>query len=158
MPRDLVIREFQREDLPALRNLILNAENFGEPFLESEMLILRRDGIPDFGIVYVVTMKNKIVGYITLRKKVFALSIDSIIVDKKYQRKGIGETLIQKAKTYARSKGFKVLRADTANFMEYAIRFYLACGFKPCGYVEHDWGLNTKQVHFYMDLSEQEER
>ena len=61
MPIDLVIREFQREDLPALRNLILNAENFGEPFLESEMLILRRDSIPDFGIVYVATMKNKIV-------------------------------------------------------------------------------------------------
>ena len=85
---------------------------------------------------------------------ILAIVIDTIIVEKIHQRKGIGRSLIEQAKMYARGENFKVLRVDTANFMTYAIRFYLACGFQPCGYVEHDWGLNIKQVHFYMDLSE----
>ena len=73
---------------------------------------------------------------------------------KEHQRKGIGRALIEKAKLYAKSEGFEVLRTDTASFMEYAILFYLECGFTPCGYVQHDFGLNTSQVHFYMDLRE----
>ena len=92
-------------------------------------------------------------GYITLRRNIFSLFIDSIIVGRKHQRRGIGRALIEKARAHTRNEGLRVLRTDTASFMDYAISFYLACGFKPCGYVEHDFGLNQKQVHFYMDLS-----
>lgn len=152
--KGLTIREFKDEDLTSLHNLILNAENFGEPFLKPEQLNIRRDSIPEFGRVYVACLKSEIAGYITLRKNIFALAVDSIIVKKEHQRKGIGKALIEKAKDYAKSEGIKVLRSDTGTFMEYAIKFYLACGFKPCGYVENDWGLNTKQLHFYKDLSE----
>ena len=59
MSKDLVIKEFKQEDLSVLRKIILDAENFGEPFLESEMLFLRRDSIPDFGCVYVASIKNE---------------------------------------------------------------------------------------------------
>ena len=153
MKGELIIREFRQEDLSDLRSLILEAENFGEPFMDSEMLNLKRDGISDFGHVYVAALENKIIGYITLRKNIFAVAIDSIIVKKEHQRKGIGRALVEKAKAYVKSEGFRVLRTDTASFMEYAILFYLACGFTPCGYVQHDFGLNNTQVHFYMDLS-----
>jgi len=148
------IRELKKEDLPTLRKLILEAENFGEPFLETELRNLKWDSVPDLGAVFVATVNNGPVGYITLRKKTFAVAIDSILVAKDHQRKGIGGSLIERAKEYAKSHGFKVLRVDTGNFMDYAIKFYLACGFLPCGYVEHDFGLNTKQVHFYMDLTQ----
>jgi GNAT superfamily N-acetyltransferase len=154
MLEGLVIREFEEGDLPALRCLILDAENFGEPFLEPEMLNIERDGVPEFGRVYVAAVDGEVVGYITLRRNIFALAVDSIIVDRNHQRRGIGRALIKRAKDYARSEGIKVLRTDTGTFMEYAIVFYQACGFEPCGYVEHDFGLHTRQLHFYMDLSE----
>ncbi len=79
--------------------------------------------------------------------------IDSIIVGRSYQRKGVGRKLVEKAKEYAKSQGIHVLRTDTGTFMDYAIKFYLACGFEPCGYVEHDFSLGSKQLHFYIDLS-----
>lgn len=154
MKGELMIREYEKADLPDLRSLILEAENFGEPFMESEMMNIKRDGISDFGHVYVAAFGSEVVGYVTLRKNIFAVAIDSIIVKREHQRKGIGRELVEKAKAYARSEGFRILRSDTASFMEYAIKFYLACGFVPCGYVHHDFGLNTTQVHFYMDLSD----
>ena len=154
MKGEIKIREYKDEDIPVLRPLIIEAENFGEPFMESEMLNIKRDSISDFGHVYVAALGNVVVGYITLRKNIFAVAVDSIIVKKEHQRKGIGRELVENAKAYARSEGFRVLRTDTASFMEYAIKFYLACGFLPCGYVHHDFGLNTTQVHFYIDLSD----
>jgi len=122
--------------------------------LETELHALKWYSIPDLGAVFVATVNNRPVGYATLRKNVFAVGIVSILVARDHQRKGIGRALIERAKEYAKSHGFKVLRVDTGNFMDYAIKFYLACGFLPCGYVEHDFGLNTKQVHFYMDLTQ----
>lgn len=147
------IRQLVKQDVPALRRIILEAENFGEPFLESELCNLKWFSIPDLGAVYVATVSDKLVGYIILRKKIFAVVIVSIVVAKNHQRQGIGCALVQRAKEYATSHKFNVLRVDTANFMDYAMKFYLACGFLPCGYVEHDFGLNTRQVHFYMDLT-----
>lgn len=149
----LKIRALKNEDLSPLRKLILEAENFGEPFLETEMRTLRWDSVPDLGKVFVATEENQLVGYIALRKRVFALNIDSIIVVKTHQRQGVGRALVGKAKDYAKSHGFKLVRVDTGNFMDYAIKFYIACGFLPCGYVENDFGLGNKQVHFYMDLT-----
>jgi len=148
------IRELKKEDFPTLRKLILEAENFGEPFLETELHALRWNSIPDLGAVFVAVINNRPIGYITLRKNIFAVVIVSIIVTKDKQRQGVGKALIEKAKEYAKSHRFSVLRVDTGNFMDYAIKFYLACGFLPCGYVEHNFGLNTKQVHFYMDLTQ----
>jgi ribosomal protein S18 acetylase RimI-like enzyme len=153
MLEDLIIREFEKDDIITLRDLILDAENFGGPFLNSEMLNIRRDSISDFGRVFVATFKGEVVAYITLRRNIFSLFIDSIIVGRKHQRQGIGRALIEKARAYTRNEGLQVLRTDTASFMDYAISFYMACGFKHCGYVEHDFGLNQKQVHFYMDLT-----
>jgi len=147
------IRELKKEYLPALRKLILETENFGEPFLETELHALKWCSIPDLGAVYVALFNNRPIGYMVLRKKVFAVVIISILVAKGHQRHGVGRALIERAKEYAKSHKFKVLRVDTANYMDYAIRFYLSCGFLPCGYVEHDFGLNTKQVHFFMDLT-----
>jgi len=39
--------------------------------------------------------------------------------------------------------------------MRIASRFYLACGFEPCGYVERDFSLGSKQLHFYIDLTKE---
>jgi ribosomal protein S18 acetylase RimI-like enzyme len=149
----VTIREYLPKDLTAVKALILEAENFGEPFLESELLHINKNTSLGLGKVFVATLKNRIVGYVSLGRRTFALMIDSIIVDRNHQRKGVGRKLVEEAKEYAKSQHLQVLRTDTGTFMDYAIKFYLACGFEPCGYVEHDFSLGSKQLHFYMDLT-----
>jgi GNAT superfamily N-acetyltransferase len=149
-----VVRKYDENDLSMLHELELSVKNFGEPFLESEMRFIKRDSIPEFGAVFVAENGGNIVGYITLSKNVFSVVIDSILVKGDMKRKGVGTALIEKAKEYTRSSGFKILRVDTGDFMDYAIDFYIKAGFLPCGFVSNDWGLNTNQIHFYMDLSE----
>jgi predicted N-acetyltransferase YhbS len=131
MYEDLIIREFEKDDITTLRDLILNAENFGGPFLNSEMLNIRRDSISDFGRVLVATLKGEVVGYITLRRNIFSLFIDSIIVGRKHQRRGIGRALIEKARAHTRNEGLQVLRTDTASFMDYASHSTWPAGSSP---------------------------
>ena len=147
------IREYSESDFPQLKKLILEAENFGDPFLENEVLNIKKNTTSGLGKVFVAAVGNQVVGFISLGRRVFALMIDAIIVGEEYQRKGVGKSLVEKAKRYAVSMGCQVLRTDTGTFMNYAIDFYLACGFEPCGYVEHDFSLNSKQLHFYINLT-----
>ncbi len=158
MALEVTIREYASTDLSRVKELILKAENFGEPFLETELLNIKKDTSPGLGQVFVATFKDQVVGYISLGRSFLALMVDAIIVEQKHQRKGVGRKLIEKAKEYAKSQGFQVLRTDTGTFMEYAIKFYLACGFEPCGYVEHDFSLGSKQLHFYIDLTKKEKQ
>jgi GNAT superfamily N-acetyltransferase len=149
------IREYSSADLSQIKKLILEAENFGDPFLETEILNIKKNVELGLGQVFVAVQGDNIIGYISLGRRVFALMIDSIIVGRVHQRKGVGTKLVEKAKAYAKSHGFRLLRTDTGTFMDYAIQFYLACGFEPCGYVEHDFSLGSKQVHFYLDLTKE---
>jgi len=151
--KQVIIRGYTHTDFTRVKELILKAENFGEPFLETELFNIKKNTSPGLGKIFVATLKDQVIGYISLGRKIFALMIDSIIVNRNYQRKGVGKKLIEKAREYAKSQGFHVLRTDTGTFMDYAIRFYLTCGFEPCGYVEHDFSLGSRQLHFYMDLT-----
>lgn len=155
MSNEIRIREYVSSDLSQVKKLILEAENFGEPFLKTELLNIKKNTTPGLGQIFVATLKNQVIGYISLSRRVFALMADSIIVDRTQQRRGVGKRLIEKAKDYAKSQGYHLLRTDTGTFMDYAIKFYLACGFEPCGYVEHDFSLGSKQIHFYIDLTKQ---
>jgi hypothetical protein len=78
MLEDFSIRIFRKEDLPSIRSLKLEAENFGELFLEPELLNIKRDSNPDFGRVYVALLEESIVGYVTLRKNIFAQHISEL--------------------------------------------------------------------------------
>ncbi len=147
------IREYLPADFDAVRTLIRGAENFGEPFLDTELLNIKKNTTQGLGKIFVATLEGEIVGFISLGRRVFALIIDSIIVARQHQRRGVGKKLVETAKEYARSQGYQLLRTDTGTFMEYAIKFYLACGFEPCGYIEHDFSLASKQLHFFIDLT-----
>ncbi len=154
--KDVLIRQYSTSDFPQVKKLILEAENFGEPFLNSEVMNIKKNTTLGLGAVFVAVLNTQIIGYISLGQRVFALKVDSIIVDSNYQRKGVGKQLIGKAKEHARNHDFEILRTDTGTFMNYAIRFYLACGFEPCGYVDHDFSKGSTQLHFYLDLSKKD--
>jgi len=155
MDLKVAVREYSSNDFSRVKELILKAENFGEPFLETELLNIKKNTSLGLGKVFVATLEDEVISYISLGRRVFALMVDSIIVDRDYQRRGVGRKLIEKAREYAKSQGCHVLRTDTGTFMDYAIKFYLSCGFEPCGYVEHDFSLSSKQMHFYMDLTKE---
>jgi GNAT superfamily N-acetyltransferase len=156
-PLRVLVREYASSDFPQVKRLMLDAENFGEPFFEPEILNIKKNTTPGLGKVFVANTGERVVGYTSLGRRIFALMIDSIIVDRGCQRESVSRDLVENAKEYAKSQGLHVLRADTGAFMDYAIRFYLACGFEPCGYVEHDFSLGSKQLHFYIDLSKESE-
>jgi GNAT superfamily N-acetyltransferase len=149
----ITIRDYRPADVGEVRTLVLEAENFGQPFLETELLNIKKNTTAGLGKIFVATLEGEIVGFISLGRRIFALMIDSIIVARQYQRKGVGRRLVEHAVEYAKSAGYHVLRTDTGTFMDYAIKFYLACGFEPCGYVEHDFSLGSKQLHFFIDLT-----
>jgi GNAT superfamily N-acetyltransferase len=151
----IAIRDYRPSDVNEVRTLVLEAENFGEPFLETELLNIKKNTTAGLGKIFVATLEGEVVGFISLGRRIFALMIDSIIVTRQHQRKGVGRRLVEHAVEYAKSTGYQVLRTDTGTFMDYAIKFYLACGFEPCGYVEHDFSLGSKQLHFFIDLTKQ---
>lgn len=82
---EIAIRENEPRDLARVRELILEAENFGRPFLETELLNLKKNTSLGLGKVFVAAFKNKVVGYISLGRRTFALMMDSIIVDRHHQ-------------------------------------------------------------------------
>lgn len=150
---NISIREYRSSDFDEVRTLVLYAENFGDPFLETELLNVKKNTIEGLGKIFVATLAGETIGFISLGRRVFALMIDSIIVAREHQRKGVGRRLVERAVEYAKYKGYQLLRTDTGTFMDYAIKFYLACGFEPCGYIEHDFSLSSKQLHFFIDLT-----
>ena len=89
MDLEAVIREYASTDFPRVRELILKAENFGESFLEAELLNIKKNTSLGLGKVFAATLKTQVIGYISLGRRIFALMVDSIIVDRNHQRKGV---------------------------------------------------------------------
>jgi len=86
MGLEVAIREYVSTDFSQVKELILKAENFGEPFLGNELLNIKKNTSLGLGKVFVATLKDEVIGYISLGRRVFALMVDSIIVDRNHQR------------------------------------------------------------------------
>lgn len=152
----IILRELEEKDGPEVVELILKAENFGSLFLEDEKKRITVCGVfPEFGRVIIAenSLTRQIVGYAVIEFRWRALVIMSIITHHDYLRQGIGRQLIEEIKEIGESHPeVNVIRVDTGDFMDYAQRFYLACGFQICGFVSHDLSWNNHQVHFTYPL------
>ena len=62
MSIELEIREYASSDQPQVRRLILEADNFGEPFLETEILNIKKNTIPGLGQIFVASLRDRVVG------------------------------------------------------------------------------------------------
>jgi len=56
----VLIREYNSSDFPQVKKLILDAENFGEPFLETEILNIKKNTTLGLGKVFVATVSDQI--------------------------------------------------------------------------------------------------
>ena len=150
------IRELVEDDFKQLAEIILNAENFGTLFLDSEIKRMKiYNKISELGKTFVAVDldKEKIVGYICLEFKWRSLVIQSMVTHHQYLRKGIGKKLVQRTIEIGEEHPvINIVRVDTGDFMEYAQKFYLSCGFQICGYVSHDMSWFNHQVHFVYPL------
>ncbi len=139
-----------------LQNLIVKAENFGEPFLDNEFKIINTfHNSPNYGTIILALniQKDEIIGYAAIEYGWRSLIIKSLIVHHNYLRKKVGSGLINYIKDLGEKKpNITVVRVDTADFMIYAQRFYLANDFIITGHVSHDLSWNNTQIHFSVPL------
>ncbi|MHA1225424.1 MAG: GNAT family N-acetyltransferase [Candidatus Hodarchaeales archaeon] len=152
---DIVFREFQKNDWPKLKKVILEAENFGEPFLEHEKKLIDTFSSSPLGkvLIGIETESNDVVSYTCLELSWRAIIIKSFITAKNYQRKGIGSLMINEIRKLAlKNPDIQIIRVDTGDFMDYAQKFYTTVGFQICGFVMHDMSWHNHQVHFVMKV------
>jgi ribosomal protein S18 acetylase RimI-like enzyme len=155
------VREFQPNDRRAVEEMILQAENFGIPFLDDENLKIKvYTTFPQFGRVLVAfdSKSDEIVGYSTIRFDWRALVITSVITHHSHLRCGIGTKMIERIKEIGKEHPLTdVIRVDTGDFMDYAHQFYLSCGFERMAHVPHYLSWNNHQVVFAYPIQKREE-
>ena len=84
------------------------------------------------GVAYVYVNNNKIIGLVEVSKEPYYKPIgiiDNLIVDSKYQGKGIGKLLINKVEDIYRKKRFSMLYTITHKKAP-AVKFYKKLGYK----------------------------
>jgi ribosomal protein S18 acetylase RimI-like enzyme len=91
------------------------------------------------------------IGYITCRKTTETFKIETLAVDRMYQRKGIGISLITRLENYLLETlkddpiVINVITDDAVN--DPVQEFYKRCGFNVSGTVENEYRLGDRQVH-----------
>lgn len=153
---NVIIKKYSPEYSEQLQELIINAENFGEPFVEYEFKVINTfHNAKDYGQVLLALdeQKNEVLGYCSLEISWGSLIIKSIAVHYKHLRKGIGTIIIDYIKNLGeKHQSINVVRVDTGDFMVYAQKFYLANGFFITGHVSHDLSWHNHQIHFSYPL------
>lgn len=152
------IREYEDTDWPQVREIILYAENFGPNFLQYEKRTIEMlKEFPIRGKVLVAENKRsrKVIGYAAVEFRWRSMAIMSVAVHHDHLRRRVGSRIIERIKEEGRKHPeMDVLRVDAGDFMTYAHRFYLSCGFQVCGFVMHDMSWFNHQVHFVFPLKE----
>ncbi|MFW9927472.1 MAG: GNAT family N-acetyltransferase [Candidatus Thorarchaeota archaeon] len=147
-----VVRDYQESDWNEVEQMILNAENFGVTFLEHEKLRIDVFAhFPTYGRVLIAfdSENMKVVGYAAVQFEWKALVINSMITHHEYLRMGIGHLMMKRIMEIGQKQPIiDVIRVDTGDFMEYAQKFYLSCGFERAGHVPHYLSWNNHQVVF----------
>ena len=105
MSKEVVIRDYRKEDLPAVKRLMLQYlprfyDDIDESFSES-LTEAHEKGYDSFGYfttakhVWIAEIKKEIVGMMAVSiKRGGSVKISPIIIDEAYRRKGIGQKLI----------------------------------------------------------------
>jgi N-acetylglutamate synthase-like GNAT family acetyltransferase len=112
-----------------IQNFIWNKEEFVQKQIENgEYFLAQENGMT--------------IGIISLRQRSNKISIETLVVKKEFQGKGIGTQFIEFAKQFAKEREFNILHAYS--FQEYNMAdFYLKRGFRmlkdPGNYYDHTY-------------------
>lgn len=85
--------------------------------------------------------ESEIAGYMIFSIRENIASVELIAVHKDFQRKKVGESLINKIEEYVLNKGIRLIKVGTQVNNISAIQFYTKMGFKyvNCGSIYHYW-------------------
>ena len=142
MVLEVVVREYNEKDWPQVKEMILHAENFGPKFVDHERRIIETcRSHSGYGKVFVAESKRSrlVVGYATVEFRWRSLVIFSLVTHHNHLRRGIGKLIVKRIKEEGeKNPEMNVIRVDSGDFMSYAHKFYISCGFQICGFVAHD--------------------
>ena len=92
----------------------------------------------DHGYCYIAEEKEEIIGvYVLIANSPDKIELVNIAVAERYQRKGIGKTLVLNAIEKAKSQGYKVIEVGTGNSSIHQLALYQKCGFQIIGVDEN---------------------
>lgn len=152
------IREAQKEDLPAVLNLIKELALFEKQPQEVEVTLqtLEKAGFGEHKqyICFVAEANNTIVGMALIyfrfsTWKGTTVHLEDLIVTQKYRGKGVGALLYNKVLKYAYQKKVKRVQWEVLNWNVEAINFYEKTG----AFIKKDWQLvemNEQALNNYL--------
>jgi ribosomal protein S18 acetylase RimI-like enzyme len=120
-------------------------------FADANLDTLPADGY----FIYEEKINDELCGFVVFGKTPLTQSnwdIYWVVVDKKYQGKGIGSRLIRAVEAYILEKdGFATMRLETSSRKEYVGTriFYVKNGFKESGRIPGFYALGDDLVTFY---------
>ncbi len=178
----LTIREFQGEDWPKIKLVLLESDiysAYGPTILKSEKSRIEfYSQVPEKGRVFIavipdsdfteqedkserveeIPIKELIVGYAVIDFFGHGIFILSLIIGKQYQDKGYGKQLMEYIKKFAsKNKQYTILRGFADERLVKVHVFLIKQGFKACGFVEHDLEWNHSTIHYVYRLYKEKE-
>ena len=178
----LTIREFQGEDWPTIKLVLLESDiysAYGPTILKSEKNRIEfYSQVPEKGRAFVAVIpdpdtteqENKseedeeipiqelIVGYAVIDFFGHGIFILSLIIGKQYRDKGHGKQLMEYIKKFALGDlQYTILRGFADEHLVNVHAFLLKQGFRACGFVEHDLEWNHSTIHYVYRLHEEKE-
>lgn len=151
------IRDYFVEDWPAIEVILRTAPSMEPELVEHEKRLINlyiQQYTSGRVLVAQNSETNQIVGYIILRFNKNASFVESLLVDHKQFRKGVGSQLIEFAKKLGRldTPNLQVLRMAVLESNQGGLQFLLENGFQICGYVKSDVSWYTNQIHLVFPL------
>jgi ribosomal protein S18 acetylase RimI-like enzyme len=130
---DIKMRSVCSDDASQLADFMIQ---LGHPVTEYELKERIQNLIEGVGLVWVAEIENNIIGFVAmdvtcpfyLKNKIARLSC--LIVDSRYQRKGIGKFMLTFAEKFAQNNNCKYLELTSAVDRETAHQFYASLGYK----------------------------
>ena len=113
------------KEYAALLNIDLSFQHFDEELMQLETMY----GSPDGGII-LCKVENEFIGCVGLRRiDRDTAELKRMFIKPAFQKQGTGKKLLEKAVELAGALKYSVIRLDTLNYMEAAIRLYEQYGF-----------------------------
>lgn len=127
----MILRQAELKDKKEVLNIInelsLDIPNF---VWDKEEFVTKQIQNKEY---FVIEDEGRLAGVMSLRQRTNKINIETLVVRKEFQCKGLGSKFIEFAKQLTKERGFNILHAYS--FSEYnAADFYLKKGFKVLDY------------------------
>jgi len=133
MASKLIIRKFLPSDIERIVKIEKASFEHGA-YSKTRLKKLSKKHPNDF---LVALLADKTVGYIIAYHKAGVIDFDSLAVDKKYRKLGIGKKLVKFALNRFRKKGLKKVSLEVRKSNQRAIAFFQNLGFKITKVIKH---------------------